>query len=261
MISFINSQSSNSQKTYDATNKKMEKKLLKFLDTLKPGICSNIILNKTKTNLFSPKLIGRLLPQGTFSTPIQAFEYLYGIFCQIQGLLVRTNSVQSTELKQITFDQNKYLCGAEIILVLAPKNISLTFFAFVAFDSQFRICGYDAQVRNNGLTFDDPSSTDAATIQGLCQGIQQICKGRYQQYSNRSDCINFMTKKIPYGTFDQGDQDSVTCRTIHIKLASISPDIHCPHVGKTGGGACTNKTSQSYYKNDNYMKCAYKRPE
>ncbi|CAF0851463.1 unnamed protein product [Didymodactylos carnosus] len=187
------------------------------------------------------------------------FEYLYGIFCDIEGLLQRSNTVQSTELRQITFDQNKYICGVEIILNLAPNNLSITFFEFLAFDRDYKLYDYEAQVRNNGLTFNDPPQTNVPLIGELCQAVQQICEGSNQQYSSLEDCINFMTNQIPFGTFDQGDQNSVVCRTIHIKLASISPDIHCPHVGKTGGGACTNKTSQSYYQDDNFTKCAHKR--
>ncbi|CAF1501513.1 unnamed protein product, partial [Didymodactylos carnosus] len=103
-----------------------------------------------------------------------------------------------------------------------------------------------------------PPETNPATIQYLCQGIQQTCTGNNEQYESFEDCVDFMTHKIPYGSSDRLDQDSVSCRILHIQLAALAPVVHCPHCGPTGGGACTNKTSQSYYEVD-YLSCAYKR--
>ncbi|CAF4500915.1 unnamed protein product, partial [Didymodactylos carnosus] len=124
-------------------------------------------------------------------------------------------------LRQITFDQNKYICGVELIFDLAPNNLSLAFFAFIAFGRDYKVCGYNAQVRNNGLTFNHTPEKNAPLIGGLCQAVREICKGSNQQYSRLEDCINFMTNQVPFGTFDQGDQNSFVCRTIHVNYRQI----------------------------------------
>jgi hypothetical protein len=69
------------------------------------------------------------------------------------------------------------------------------------------------------------------------------------------DCITELSLK-PFGTFDEAWGDNVVRRLIHIVLAQIRPDVsrtlflfglpintmqvHCMHVGPTGGGKCVN---------------------
>ncbi|CAF1194077.1 unnamed protein product [Didymodactylos carnosus] len=201
--------------------------------------------------------MGRVLPSGSFPTPDTALEYLYGILCDIPGFFPRPYIAVAASLNRLLFDTGNYLASADITLRLNPDR-NLTFFSYMAFDKHHRICGYDAQIRNLGITVDFPPETHPATIQALCQGIQETCTGDNQQYENFEDCVDFMTNKTPYGSSDQLDQDSVSCRTLHIQLAALAPDVHCPHCGPMGGEACTNKTSQSYYEVD-YLSCAYKR--
>ncbi|CAF1070777.1 unnamed protein product [Didymodactylos carnosus] len=102
------------------------------------------------------------------------------------------------QLRQITFDQNKYICGVELILNLAPNNLSL---AFIAFGRDYKVCGYNTQVRNNGLTFNHPPEKNAPLIEGLCQAVREICKDSNQQYSRLEDYIHFMSNQVPFGAF------------------------------------------------------------
>ncbi|CAF5108951.1 unnamed protein product, partial [Rotaria sp. Silwood1] len=46
---------------------------------------------------------------------------------------------------------------------------------------------------------------------------------------------------------------NVICRFIHTYFVPLLPSIHCPHVGSTGGGACTDKTIDFYYNQPNFM--------
>ncbi|CAF4486562.1 unnamed protein product [Didymodactylos carnosus] len=247
-----------SSDSYENINKKLKTRVSQFLATLAPGKCAGVILNKTNSYLFSPKLSGRILPAGTFVTPSEALEYLYGILCAIPGSAPRPYTAISSQLNQITYDAQKYLVGTDITLQLT-QNKKLTFFVFIAFDKNYALCGYDGQIRNIGLTLDQPTKTNADTIEKLCVGIQKICIGNNTQYKTVKQCITFMTKKIPFSTYDRLDQNNVICRTLHIQLAVVSPTVHCPHVGPTGGGKCTDKTSESYYQNATFLSCAAKR--
>ncbi|CAF1134445.1 unnamed protein product [Didymodactylos carnosus] len=105
-------------------------------------------------------------------------------------------------------------------------------------------------------------------IYGIVCSIQGLPPAKFTVKSSElvhitydlSKYLLFMTNKIPYGTSDREDQSNVVCRQLHLQLAFVDPNVHCKHVGRSGGGACTDKTAQSYYKRPDVLKCAYKRP-
>ncbi len=37
--------------------------------------------------------------------------------------------------------------------------------------------------------------------------------------------------------------DNQTCRFLHIAYATVVPKLHCPHIGKSGGGACVKQVT------------------
>ncbi|CAF5079090.1 unnamed protein product, partial [Rotaria sp. Silwood1] len=140
----------------------------------------------------SPKgLSDRVIPIGTFPSAILALEYLYGTYQQ----------------KNMVFNHLIY------------SNKRLTFFITAAFDKDYKLCGYDGQIRNIGLTLDP--RTD----------VEREAKNKY----------------------DIADQGNVISYFV-----PLLPSIHCPHVGPTGGGACTDKTIDFYYNQTNFLACAHK---
>ncbi|CAF4538772.1 unnamed protein product, partial [Didymodactylos carnosus] len=143
-----------------ATNKILRRQIVKFLNSLAPGTCSDIILNKTKIDIFSSKLRGQALPIGSFNSPIVALQSLYSILCQVEGTPTRPGIAISYDLSRVTYDDKTYLCGAEFTLHLTT-NKNLTFFTYFAFDRSRKICGYDAQIRNIGITLDQSEEINA----------------------------------------------------------------------------------------------------
>ncbi len=110
------------------------------------------------------------------------------------------------------------------------------------------------------LGFPQTPQEMAGSIQGLCQGIQSLCTGPNQQYGNVESCVNILTGK-DYGSYDETWGDNVVCRTVHIILAALRPEVtkhpgvspsmldrpeltcvqtHCPHVGPVGGNGPNN---------------------
>jgi len=45
----------------------------------------------------------------------------------------------------------------------------------------------------------------------------------------------------------------VVCRTIHVMLALIRPDVHCAHVGENGGGKCVDWPYNEGYFDDELL--------
>lgn len=38
--------------------------------------------------------------------------------------------------------------------------------------------------------------------------------------------------------------DNQFCRLVHLPYATVDPHHHCPHIGKSGGGACVNQVGE-----------------
>ncbi|UJR18049.1 hypothetical protein I4U23_004950 [Adineta vaga] len=245
----------------DQIQKKLKKSTENIVQTFRQGICAEMILNSTvRDQYISKNLIGRVLPLGTFSSTELAVEYLYGILCTIPNLPPRTNLFDTVDIIHLTYDAKYYRVSFKIQVNFISKK-RLFFFGIFAFAKDMKLCGYEAVIQNAGLTFDFPLEQRTFVISSLCQGVQTICPvgSSNEQYASVSECISFLSEpQTPFGTYDRGDQNNVICRTIHLSLASIAPDIHCPHVGKTGGGACTNKTPESYFEGtSDFVSCAY----
>ncbi|CAF4831110.1 unnamed protein product [Rotaria sp. Silwood1] len=129
----------------------------------------------------------------------------------------------------------------------------------MAFDKDYKLCGYEGQIRNFGLTFDPSTDVERqGTIYLICNVTQTFCFGTLQQYSSVDECEQYLMTNVSYGSYDRGDQGNVACRSIHAYFVSLFPSVHCSHVGPTGGGACTDKTIDFYYNQPNFLGCACK---
>ena len=233
-----------------------------FFLSLKGGICASIILNQTvRRSYIADSLIGRVQPVGTFHTTAFALEYLYGLLCNIPNLPPRRNVLNSVTTLSLTYDPNHYRTSFKIRVNLDSAK-KLVFFGILAFDDQWKLCGYEAVIQNLGLTFDPLASQHASVIAQLCTAIQSICPvgSPKEQYCSQNQCISFLSEpNTPFGTYDRADQNNVVCRLIHVQLAQIDPVVHCPHLGKTGGGKCTDKPADYYFEETtDFVQCAHR---
>jgi len=242
--------------------KKLKATTLSFLDVFKPGLCADLILNETvRRQYISKSLIGRVQPVGTFLTSQTALEYLFGILCEIPHVPSRGQVVETIDLLQLTYDPEYYRVAFKVKLNLKSK-LNLIFLGFFSFDEQMKLCGYEAIIQNLGLSLDFDPSERPGLIEKLCHGIQAACPvgSVHQQYSDVNDCINFLSEpRTPFGTYDRADQNSAVCRIIHVQLSQLSPNIHCPHVGKSGGYVCTDKKPEFYFTGQtDFLQCAHR---
>jgi hypothetical protein len=245
-----------------AVEQQLKKATLRFLAAFANDTCAQMILNETvRQKYLSDKLTGRVQPVGAFPTTELALEYLFGLLCSIPNLPTRSQVATVAHLQQITYHSQQFLISFKIQIDLVSMK-KLNFYGMLAFDSNYKLCGYEAVIQNLGLTLDFPAETQSAYIQRLCQGTQLICPvgSAVEQYASVDDCVTFLSApNTPFGSYDRGDQNNVICRLIHIQLAQIAPALHCPHLGKTGGGACTDKTADTYFGDaSNFVQCAHR---
>jgi len=88
---------------------------------------------------------------------------------------------------------------------------------------------------------------DLVKPNGTCGGLATWSGAT--NYSRYQDCITFQSS-IVWGTHDRINANNFVCRNLHTQLTPYSPEIHCPHAGKTGGDACIDFTYASFFATD-----------
>ncbi len=122
----------------------------------------------------------------------------------------------------------------------------------------------------------------AGLAKSICTTAQTYCKGTNQQYQSAGECYDHLTKKVRFGeSYELGTppqtpkenlgtdslltgRDTLLCRSVHQNMVPFRPSVHCPHIGKTGGGYCTDDTTytetvmRNYFTNAPYIPYGYK---
>ena len=89
---------------------------------------------------------------------------------------------------------------------------------------------YDAYLPSLGaytaLLYGTPATPlfQAATIEQICSSTQQLCTGKNQQFPTKEACVKTLSAKT-FGTFDAAWGDNVVCRSLHVILAKLRPDV------------------------------------
>ncbi|KAB2576609.1 Secreted protein [Lasiodiplodia theobromae] len=61
-----------------------------------------------------------------------------------------------------------------------------------------------------------------------------------RQYSSEEECVRFLTREVRFGASHEMGLDTLLCRMVHSPMVALRPEVHCPHVGPTGGDMCTD---------------------
>ncbi|EKG17648.1 hypothetical protein MPH_05097 [Macrophomina phaseolina MS6] len=217
--------------------------------------------------LFDPQARGRITPLGNFTSFEDSIEYFFGLAPTPQGNaaglgLYEADLVAFTSSCPEVAASVVYLKGGAVNNVtggLLPGSPTTTLkqIAFWRFDDAGAVLLYDAWIPTlqlwtnvaNGIQFENRTIQQGTIAQSLCPTIQQRCVGKDQQYQNVDDCTAQLLAK-EFGTFDEVWGDNIVCRMIHVILTVIRPDIHCAHVGPTGGGKCVDIDYRTDYFDD-----------
>ncbi|KAI9029195.1 hypothetical protein DFJ74DRAFT_754741 [Hyaloraphidium curvatum] len=209
-------------------------------------------------DVWAPFARARINPLGSFPSRAGVLEYYYG--------LASGSNFQSADYVKLVCDCNGII-GAHVNIVqqtaTGPRNY--THFGFFTFsDTNNTIVSADVTFTNLGFGIDPKSpAARAAQINRVCGltvfGPGGGRPGTCEAYQNLTgwvgstpverfaDCVAFMNS-IPYGSFDRANSNTATCRALHALMTPYSPEVHCLHVGKTGGPKCIDFTYDSYYQ-------------
>ncbi|MCJ1465192.1 hypothetical protein MMC07_003808 [Pseudocyphellaria aurata] len=89
--------------------------------------------------------------------------------------------------------------------------------------------------------------------ESICSTAQDSCKGKDLQYASKSECLEFLTQKVRFGQAHELGRDTLLCRMLHKNMVPFRPAVHCPHIGKTGGGFCADNQDYNTTVTQNYF--------
>ncbi|KAL2352482.1 hypothetical protein BJ546DRAFT_1064216 [Cryomyces antarcticus] len=213
--------------------------------------------------LFNENATGRITPVGNFSGFEDSVEYFFALAPAARpptyAAFVKAEIVEFVSECPEVAASTVYF-RTQSVHPGAPDDgryiTTLKQIAFWRFDSTGAVQYYDAWIPSlNLFTAKITNATiltpayEAAAIQSLCGATQALCTGGNTQYASIGDCVATLSARA-FGEYDEIWGDNVVCRTIHVLLARIRPDVHCPHVGPTGGGKCVDADYNDVYFDD-----------
>eukprot|EP01098_Paradermamoeba_levis_P009499 TRINITY_DN3969_c0_g1_i1.p1 TRINITY_DN3969_c0_g1~~TRINITY_DN3969_c0_g1_i1.p1 ORF type:complete len:343 (+),score=109.45 TRINITY_DN3969_c0_g1_i1:95-1030(+) len=201
-------------------------------------------------NTLSPNICGRVHPFGKHCDPRNVAEYFYGLtpnnitfdsFPYVFILdVMMTRFFVDLETKT-AFSTINYVCG--------PLNrayvMNATQVGTFRFDDNDKILEFDlwnplySASTRRGINYADPLYR-ATLYNETCSRHSRFCTGPNKQYESIEGCVSFL-KTIPFGEPDVFTANNVLCRNQHATLIQLRPEVHCMHVGPTGGDFCRDE--------------------
>jgi hypothetical protein len=190
--------------------------------------------------LFAQNATGRITPVGNFSGFEDSVEYFFGLTPPIQAPLYDT----WTKAKIVSFSSGCPEVASSVVYgettgvnsrakaTFGQTITTIKQVAFWRFNEEGAVVAYDAWLPTlsrytNRLYGTTPTAKfQQATIEQVCQEQEMICKGPNQQFKSAKDCESHLTKK-PFGDWDEAWGDNMVCRTLHLLLAKLRPNVSC----------------------------------
>lgn len=221
-------------------------------------------LLSVNSTLFSEDVVGRVDDSRTFYGRELNTEYVFGSF----ATLGNTSSIVSVLGVPISHETTRFATNGNIVSVtelvffnisLIGKVVPVQIDLWLAFNSQEEIVAYDTSFRWFAWLFDDmlqllgesqssksdrikPNTTlKSKIIQQICRTALKHCTDSQNlQYKNKSQCIEFLSQNVRLGTSYEFGMNTILCRSLHQLMVPLRPDVHCSHIGPTGGDMCVD---------------------
>lgn len=90
----------------------------------------------------------------------------------------------------------------------------------------------------------------SSLAQSICGTAERYCNGTNVQYESMPACMEFLTQELRFGKPYELGRNTLLCRMVHQNMVAYRPDIHCSHIGPTGGGYCEDDLTYEGVVND-----------
>ncbi|KAK4163294.1 hypothetical protein QBC43DRAFT_66533 [Cladorrhinum sp. PSN259] len=231
-----------------------------------PIIAINGTLSVPK-GLFNKNVVGRVDPVGNFTGIDHSIEYFVAL-----SPLPQANPASAAITRAVITEfssECRDVASSVVYLYTSVVNPGspddgkplppLKQVAFWKFDEEGAVLKYDAWIPNLNSWLEATTGAHISdrnfqmySIQEICAATQMRCTGGNTQWNSIGECVAVLSKK-KYGSYDEAWGDNIVCRTIHLVLTQVRPDVHCPHVGPTGGGKCVDVPYPENYFSDEVL--------
>ncbi|KAH8879169.1 hypothetical protein GQ53DRAFT_789476 [Thozetella sp. PMI_491] len=213
------------------------------------------------SDLLAENVQGRIDLTRTFVGAELNTEYLFGLFCNLQsgtsfnvlGSPVNFTYTQFVGQGNLVANTVLIYFNLSSVGLISPVSIQ----SYINFDSCGRISQYDAVFKWMDWQFQTVFAAAAALLgttnltlvqeevagllaTNICGVADSYCTGSLQQYNSTEECMGFLTQQVPFGEAWQLGMNTLVCRDMHVNMVPFRPDVHCAHIGPTGGGYCSN---------------------
>ncbi|KAL8716204.1 MAG: hypothetical protein Q9220_000109 [cf. Caloplaca sp. 1 TL-2023] len=247
----------------------------KFLDSfVYPA--NTAVAKSINSTLLSEDVQGRVDITRTFDGRELNTEYLFGLFA---NLAAATDGGVSLLGVPLSYEVLHFAASQNIASALTRFQFNFTALNLVlplqietwnTYNAQGQITQYDATFKYWQWTVDyliqaaakqfrtpTPDATvkllSGAIAKSICGTSQKYCNGTNVQYQSAEQCLGFLTQKVRFGQAYELGKNTLLCRMVHQNMVPFRPDVHCPHIGPTGGGYCDDEESYLETVNGNYF--------
>ncbi|KAL8635824.1 MAG: hypothetical protein Q9228_006722 [Teloschistes exilis] len=244
---------------------------------------ANIKVAKSiNSTIFAENVQGRVDVTRTFEGRELNTEYLFGLFANLaaakDGAITLLGVPLSYEVVHFAANMNvvsaltRFQFNFTALNLVIPVEIG----TWNTYNAQGQITQYDASFKYWQWAFDyllqaaakkfATNSTQAtvglltqALGNSICGTAQTYCNGTNVQYQSKEECMGFLTKQVRFGEAYELGRNTLLCRMVHQNMVPFRPEVHCPHIGKTGGGYCNDDmtyvetVSEDYFTNAPYI--------
>ena len=220
---------------------------------------------KINSTLYSEDVLGRIDVTRDFNGRELNTEYGFGLFANIALNPKSFTLLGVPQDYNIThWSGNQNVVSVALLInfnitaldVISPVQIDM----WITFDKEKAIKQYDATFRYLAWQFDwlfglgmvKYNVTDKLEFQNLiahkladsiCETAMTSCKGGNKQFDSKAECVKFLTEEIRFGQAHELGMNTLMCRMVHQNMVPFRPDVHCPHIGRSGGGYCNDDRS------------------
>ncbi|GIL74848.1 hypothetical protein Vretifemale_4641 [Volvox reticuliferus] len=211
---------------------------------------------ETYAGIVDPNIVVRLEPVGTFVGLDMVAEY-ETIFASPTG--------PAMIIRPISYVLRRYVAHRPIAVatvdflfsnMLNGNAANLTIEQWFRFNEYNRIASADFVLPRyteflQALQLDSMLSQDPSIPQSIvasvCNASAAFCSSPgLEHYADFASCAGFLSS-IPFMNPLRTQANSVLCRLVHASLVAYAPQIHCSHIGPTGGGVCIDEPYSAYY--------------
>ncbi|KAL8723583.1 MAG: hypothetical protein Q9225_000125 [Loekoesia sp. 1 TL-2023] len=228
------------------------------------------------STVFAEDVQGRVDITRTFEGRELNTEYIFGLFANLAaarpGVVTLLGVPLSYEILHFAANQNvvssltRFHFNFTALNLVLPVEID----AWNTYNPLGQISQYDATFKHWQWTVDyllqaagkkfGTNSTQATVgllakviAKSICQTSMTYCNGTNTQYHSQEECEGFLTGEIRFGEAYELGKNTLLCRMVHQNMVAYRPEVHCSHIGKSGGGYCNDDKSYPQTVMENYF--------